>query len=75
MHLALEYSWVGKIHWRRDRLPNPVFLSFSCGPTGKESHCNMGDPCSIPGLGRPPREGNGNPRQYYCLGNPMDSGA
>jgi len=30
---------------------------------------------SIPGLGRSPREGNGNPLQYSCLGNPMDRGA
>ena len=30
---------------------------------------------SIPGLGRSPGEGNGNPLQYSCLGNPMDGGA
>ena len=29
----------------------------------------------IPGLGRSPGEGNGNPLQYFCLGNPMDRGA
>ena len=34
-----------------------------------------GDPGSIPGLGRPPGEGNGNPLQYSCQGNPMDGGA
>ena len=33
-------SWVGKIHWRRDRLPTPVFLGFLCGSAGKESTCN-----------------------------------
>ena len=33
------------------------------------------DKCSIPGLGRCPGEGNGNPLQYSCLGNPMDRGA
>ena len=33
------------------------------------------DPGSIPGLGRSPGEGNGNPLQYYCLENPMDRGA
>ena len=43
-------SWVGKIHWRRDRLPTPVFLGFP----GKESACNVGDLGSIPGLGRFP---------------------
>ena len=36
-------SWVGKIPWRRDRLPTPVFLGFPCGLTGKESTCNAGD--------------------------------
>ena len=36
---------------------------------------NAGDMGSIPGLGRFPGEGNGNPLQYSCLGNPMDRGA
>ena len=36
---------------------------------------NSGDVGSIPGLGRSPGEGNGNPFQYVCLGNPMDGGA
>ena len=40
----------------------------------KESTCNARDTGLIPGLGRSPREGNGNPLQYACLGNPMDSG-
>ena len=40
----------GKIHWRRDRLPTPVFLGFPCGSAGKESACNVGDLGSIPGL-------------------------
>ena len=44
-------SWVGKIHWRRDRLPTPVFLGFSGGSADKESACNMGDLALIPGLG------------------------
>ena len=45
------------------------------GLSGKESACNAGDAgCvgSIPALGRSPGEGNGNPLQYSCLGNPMD---
>ena len=41
----------------------------------KVSACNAGDPGSIPGLGRSPGEGNGNPLQYSCLENPMDGGA
>ena len=36
---------------------------------------NTGDLDSIPGLGRSPGEGNGNPLQYSCLENPMDGGA
>ena len=35
---------------------------------------DVGDAGSIPGLGRSPREGNGNPLQYSCLRNPMDRG-
>ena len=41
----------------------------------KVSVYNVGDPGSIPRLGRSPGEGNGNPLQYYCLENPMDRGA
>ena len=41
---------------------------------GKKSACNSGDAVSIPGLGRSPGEGNGNPLQYSCLGNPRDRG-
>ena len=45
------------------------------GSDGKASVYNVGDPGSIPGSGRSPGEGNGNPLQYYCLENPMDRGA
>ena len=41
----------------------------------KASACNAGDLGSIPGSGRSPGEGNGNPLQYSCLENPMDRGA
>ena len=41
---------------------------------GRESACNVGDIGSLPGLGRSPGEGNGNPLQYSCLENPMDRG-
>ena len=64
--------WVGKIHWRRDRLPTSVFLGFPCGSAGKEFACNMGDLGSIPGLGRSPEEGKGYPLQYSGLENSMD---
>ena len=41
----------------------------------KKSASNAGDMGSIPGLGRSPGGGNGNPLQYSCLENPMDRGA
>ena len=44
-------------------------------PPSKESACNAGDPSSTPGSGRSPGGGHGNPLQYSCLENPMDSGA
>ena len=43
--------------------------------TVKASAYNAGDLGLIPGLGRCPGEGNGNPLQYCCLENPMDRGA
>ena len=52
-----------------------IFLSdfdFPGGSDGKASAYNVRDPGSIPGLGRSPGEGNGNPCQYSCLQNPMD---
>ena len=48
---------------------------FPNGSIGKESNCNVRDLGLIPELGRAPAEGNGNPFQYSCLKNPMDSGA
>ena len=51
------FTWVGKIHWRKDRLPTPVFLAFPRGSDGKESACNAGDLGSIPGLGKPLKKG------------------
>ena len=58
-------SWVGKIHWRRDRLPTPVFLGSPCGLAGKKSTCNVG---LIPGLGRSPGEGKGYPTPVFWPG-------
>ena len=45
------------------------------GSDSKESACNAGDLGSIPGSGKSPGEGNGNPLQYSCLENPVDRGA
>ena len=66
-------SCVGKIPWRRDRLPTQVFLGFPCGSAGQESTCNAGDLGLIPRLGKSPGEGKGYPLQYSGLENSMDS--
>ena len=50
-------------------------MDFPGGSNGKASVYNVRDLSSIPGLGRFPGEGNGNPLQYSCLGNTMDRGA
>ena len=61
--------------------PNKLFPSPKIFPVtqhcsdGKESAWNAGAPGSIPGSGRSPEEGHGNPLQYSCLENPMDRGA
>ena len=49
-----------------------VLLGFPDSSDGKASTYNVGDPGLIPGLGRSPGEGNGNPLQYSCLENPRD---
>ena len=51
------------------------YWDFPGGSDGKVSVYSAGDLGSIPGLGRFPGEGNGNPLQYSCLENPMDRGA
>ena len=50
-------------------------LGFPGGSDGKAFAWNAGDPGSIPGSGRSPGEGNGNPLQYSCLEDPMEEGA
>ena len=74
-------------HWTAREVPGWILFFFfwigSAGlgggfphsSVGKESACNTGDLGSIPGLGRYPAEGNGNPLQYSCLENLMDRGA
>ena len=56
-------------------LSSMISLGFPGGLGGKESACNAGDLGSIPGSGKSPGEGNGNPLHYSLLGNPMDRGA
>jgi len=50
-------------------------VQLSHSSDSKGSAYNHGDPGSIPGWGRSPGEGNGDPLQYSCLENPMDGGA
>ena len=50
-------------------------MGFPGGPVVKNLPADAGDVGSVPGLGRPPGGGNGNPLQYSCLENSMDRGA
>ena len=52
-----------------------ALVGFPSGSVVKNPPANVGDLSLIPGSGRSPGEGNGNPLQYSCLGNPMDRGA
>ena len=52
-----------------------MVLGFSGSSEDKASACNAGELGLIPGSGRSPEEGNGNPLQYSCLENPVDGGA
>ena len=57
------------------QLAGSTFCLISCSESSKESACNAGNTDLIPMLGISLGEGNGNPLQYCCLGNPMDRGA
>ena len=64
---CLFYDWLTSLY----------FMSFGASlvaQVGKNLPANAGDPGSVPGLGRSPGEGDDNPLQYSCLGNPMDRG-
>ena len=52
-----------------------IVYGFRGGSVVKNPPANAGDVGLIPGLGRSPGEGNGNPFHYFCLGNHMDRGA
>ena len=58
--------------YRRGALDGLRGIGFPGGSEVKASASNAGDPGLIPGSGRSPGEGNGNPLQYSCLENPMD---
>ena len=77
---AMQETWVQSLGWEGPLReghwqPTPGFLGFPGGSDGKEFACNTGYPGSIPGLGRSPGEGNGNPLQYSFLEKSMDRGA
>ena len=57
---------------KRSQINNLLIYFKNDGSDGKASACNVGDPGSIPGSGRSPGAGNGNPLQCSCLENPMD---
>ena len=71
-YIIWAYIYKRKVHWRRDRLPTPVFLDFPCGSAGKEAACNAGDLGLLPGLGRSSEEEKSYPFQYSGLENSMD---
>ena len=61
--------------WEFGTSRRKLLHGFPGGSEVKASASNAGDLGSIPGLGRSPGEGNGNPFQYSCLENPIDGGA
>ena len=63
-------SFTYRGNWGQDRK-----AGFPGGSDSKEPACNVSGPGSIPGWGRSPGEGHGNPLQYPCLEDPMDRGA
>ena len=84
---AMQETWVRSLGWEdpleKGKATHSIFwpgefhgldspCGFPGGSHGKVSACNVGDLGSIPGSGRSPREGNGNPLQYFCLENSMD---
>ena len=73
---AMWETWVRSLGWEdpleKGKAPHSSILGFPGGSEVKVSASNAGDLGSIPGSGRSPGEGNGNPLQYSCLENPMD---
>ena len=73
-------AWKGNWQSAYYYIPGSVPHSYICylinpgGSMVKNLSANAGDRGSIPASGRPPREGNGNPLQYSCLGNPVNRG-
>ena len=74
---AWRIPWTGEPHTREHNDINDSDVTYlhRSGSDGKASAYNVVDLGSIPGAGRSPGEGNGNPPQYSCLENPEDRGA
>ena len=75
MELGYHHHSSFRISFSPQKFRLCLFAVFPGGSDGKAPACNAGDLGSIPGLGRSPGEGNGNPLQYSCLENPTDGGA
>ena len=73
--MVIHYSSLNKDSVETGRKTFGVYFGIPGGSDGKESTCNAEDLGSIPGLGRSPGVGHGNPLQYSCLENPWDGGA
>ena len=75
--LGLRTAWIGE-EWRAttpDQEGDYGGLGFPDSLNAKKPTCNAGDPGSVPGSGRSPGEGHGNPLQYSCLEYYLDRGA
>ena len=68
--MVIHYSSLNKDSVETGRKTFGVYFGIPGGSDGKESTCNAEDLGSIPGLGRSPGGGHGNPLQYSCLENP-----
>ena len=76
--LIVMFGNVGRqFEWRKPRIVSLIQWDHLLlgGSALRNTPAKAGDAGSILGLGRSPGEGNGNPLQYSCLGNPMDRGA
>ena len=74
-NLTLPNNWSRPKHLISNIYKKIIGNIYPGSSEGKASACNVGDPGSIPGSGRFPGGGHGNPLQYSCLENPMDRGA
>ena len=77
LHLygIIEIKFIKDLYFIDLKVSNYKRISFPGGSAVKNPPANAGDAGSIPGYGRSPEGGNGNPCQYSCLENPMDRGS